>query len=85
MSIRARGSERASDAREKGACCRNRRERSQSRRLGGAVNTGPLSFVLETDGALSEGANRAACTSGAVAGRELLLLRKTGLRTTRPA
>ena len=37
---------RASDAREKGTCHRNCRERSQSRRLGGAVNTGPLSFVV---------------------------------------
>ena len=71
MSIRARSSDELRNAREKGACCRNRRERLQSGRLGGAVNTGPLSFVLKTDGALSEGANRAARHSGAVAGREL--------------
>lgn len=61
MSIRARSSDELRNAREKGACCRNRRERLQSGRLGGAINTGPLSFVrYRTDGALSEGANRAA-------------------------
>ena len=47
MSIRARSSDELRNAREKGACCRNRRERLQSGRLGGAVNTGPLSFVVK--------------------------------------